>query len=494
MSYSSIEISNNLIKNSKEGLYNYSSFNYNLDLFSSCYEFLVFPYKDQQSKINNIQRRFKNALDENKTLALANLLYILDIRNGLGRRDEFKILFSFLCLNDKESALYVLNLIPSLGRWDYIFVGLKTSIEDEVISMIKNQIEKDLKSDTPSLLAKWMPTHRTHKKVNLTAKYLMYKLNVNEKTYRKTLSFLRDKLNIVEKKLSNKKYDDIVFEHVPCKAILKYRHTFYDNCFEKYTDFLKGLMNNTKKVNINGFECKDITKQVMYYDYCCVSHISKEQNILFNSMWENQKQLYFKSENILVCADTSKSMYKEGRTISSSIGLAIYTAQHINGIVKNRYISFSNTAKYSKIKGLNIYNKIVNFKYGNSKSNIDSVFKLLLSKANKNNDKNFKMPEELIIISDMEFERGAYSKDCTNFCGWRTEFVRSGFIMPKIIFWNISSETNGYPVTKCDKDTLLISGFSTNILKYIVNLEKFDSIDIMNNVLKHYTNMINDLE
>ena len=39
-----------------------------------------------------IIRLFNNALNENEDLALANLLYILDIRGGKGERRIFKVI------------------------------------------------------------------------------------------------------------------------------------------------------------------------------------------------------------------------------------------------------------------------------------------------------------------------------------------------------------------------------------------------------------------
>ena len=83
-----IEGINNTIVNTKGSKYYNTSYNYNLDLFCS-----VSRYDDEDKIITN----FNNALSENETLALANLLYILDIRNGKGERRIFKIIFKYLC-------------------------------------------------------------------------------------------------------------------------------------------------------------------------------------------------------------------------------------------------------------------------------------------------------------------------------------------------------------------------------------------------------------
>ena len=208
---------NSTILNTKGSKYYASTYNSNLDVFT-----MLTRYASE----SEIIRLFNNALNENTILALSNLLYILDIRNGKGERRLFKIIFKYLCLNHKDLALQVLPYISKLGRYDYILVGLDTPINNEVISLIKEQLNEDLVSNNPSLLAKWLPSHRTHNMNNKVAKKIMNSLNMTEKEYRKTLSILISKINIIEKNLTNKEYDNIDFNEIPTKAMLKYINTF----------------------------------------------------------------------------------------------------------------------------------------------------------------------------------------------------------------------------------------------------------------------------
>ena len=68
---------NSLINNTKGGKNYASTFNANLNLFSGASRF------DSEFKCVN---KFLQAYNEDKELALANLLYILDIREGKGER------------------------------------------------------------------------------------------------------------------------------------------------------------------------------------------------------------------------------------------------------------------------------------------------------------------------------------------------------------------------------------------------------------------------
>ena len=75
------------ITNTKGSKYYNTTYNSNLDVFSMLSRY------DSNKKII---RLFDNAIKEDESLALANLLYILDIRKGKGERRIFKIIFKNL--------------------------------------------------------------------------------------------------------------------------------------------------------------------------------------------------------------------------------------------------------------------------------------------------------------------------------------------------------------------------------------------------------------
>ena len=242
------------IENTKGSRYYTSTYDANLDIFAS-----ISRYNDTEEIIT----KFKKAIAEDKTLALANLLYILDIRGGKGERLLFKTMFRYLYQTEKEMALLILPKISQYGRWDYILEGLDTLIDEEVISLIRNQLEEDKMSASPSLLAKWLPSHRTHNINNEIAKNLIKKLKITEEEYRKTLSLIRKKLNLIENNLSKKDYSSIDFEKVPTKAMIKYRECFNRNCEEKYSKYLSEVNSGTKKINTSGLFCYEIVRNIL---------------------------------------------------------------------------------------------------------------------------------------------------------------------------------------------------------------------------------------
>ena len=466
---------NSTIINTKGSEYYASTYDSNLDVFT-----MLSRYNSDEEMI----RLFNNALNENEALALANLLYVLDIRSGKGERRIFKTIFKNLCINHTNSALRVLSFIGELGRYDYVLVGIDTPIEKEVIELIKNQLELDIDSEHPSLLAKWLPSHRTHSKNSLLAKKVMSGLNMSEKEYRKMLSSLRSKLNIVEKNLTERQYENIEFSKVPTKAMLKYTNAYMNRMSEKYLEFKNSVKSGEVKINTEGLFVYEIVKNLLWGN-----PVDEE---LYDLMWNNQKDvLKGCNTNVLVMADTSGSMTSyAGIPYATSVGLALYTAERNTGIFKNHFITFSDRPYLCEVKGTTIKEKVYNIPSIVANTDIDKAFELILKTAKDNDIKQEELPSHLLIISDMEFDYGVYSKGGTNFDGWKQAFEVEGYKLPTIIFWNVAGSTKGVPTTKFDNDVAMVSGFSTNILENLLSLEEYTPTNIMMDKLSIYLEML----
>ena len=499
---------------------NESTLNFNLDMFA-------YSSRDPKQDYEKNKNRFKNALIENDEIALANLLYTLDIRNGKGERALFKSYFSALIEMNKDCAIQILPYIPELGRWDYVFEGIGTEIEENVYELIRAYLMMDIKNyneNKPvSLLAKWLPSIKTHNKKNYFAVKLAKKLNLTEKEYRKILSKLRDSLNIVEKHITNKEYEKIEYISVPSKAMVKYKNLFftkdevrfkefieelkdskkakYDNLF--MNDFAKMYLDNLMKIGINYFYERTIKEacRLLFNNFflkdleensqILLQNFKNEKNLI-NTMWKKQSKIEF-DKNVLVIADTSGSM--EGTPFETAISLAIYISQNNKSEEwRNKFIIFSSDCiEYSYDKDAEFTDIIDNIPLIAENTNIDKVFKKIL---NDSIEKNLPQLDEVIIISDMEFDMVQDKKDMSNFKHWKSEFAKYNYELPKIIFWNVARNVESFPITKLDYGTCLVSGYSKNILKSIIDIENFDPIDIMLKTLekKNYFKMVKEIK
>ena len=498
---------------------NESTLNFNLDMFA-------YSSRDREQDHEKNKNRFKNALIENDKIALANLLYTLDIRNGKGERALFKSYFSALIEMNKDCAIQILPYIPELGRWDYIFEGIGTEIEENVYELIRAYLMMDIKNyneNKPvSLLGKWLPSIKTHNKKNYFAVKLAKKLNLTEKEYRKILSKLRDRLNIVEKHITNKEYEKIEYISVPSKAMVKYKNLFftkdevrfkefieelkdskktkYDNLF--MNDFVKMYLDNLGKIGVNYFYgktikeayknsisdlIKDLSLKELEDRQILLQRLKDEKNLI-NIMWKKQTKIGF-DKNVLVVADTSASM--RGTPFETAISLAIYISQNNKSEQwRNRFMIFSSDCVvYSYDKDSEFTDIIDGIPIIMTNTDIDKVFKKIL---NDSLEKKLPQLDEVIIISDMEFDMVQDRKDMSNFKYWKSEFAKHNYELPKIIFWNVAKNVGSFPVTKLDYGTCLVSGYSKNILKSIIDIENFDPIDVMLKTLeeKKYFEMV----
>ena len=167
---------------------------------------------------------FSKAYSENPTLAMKTLFYLRDFTQGQGERKFFRLALKHLALHNKESLIKNLHLVPEFGRWDDLWALLDTNVKEDVVKLVVNQLNEDIKTERPSLLAKWMPSENASSHTTKRyAKLIRQAVGTTPRKYRKLLSQLRAKINIVETKLTEKEYSEIDYSKLPSKAGMQYR-------------------------------------------------------------------------------------------------------------------------------------------------------------------------------------------------------------------------------------------------------------------------------
>lgn len=476
-----------------------SSLSKNLDMFA-----LGGASRNREDR--EITNMFGEAYQEKKELALRNLVHLRNIRHGgLGERRAFRKSLDYL-LNktsvDRESEQVVANLVgylPDLGRWDdvvYVFANAQSkALKTAVARMIALQLVQD-KDDASvgkeiSLLSKWLPSVNTSsQETKKTARELVTyiygaRTNRNEKKYRKLLSYLRNHLNVLEVKMSSKKWNQIDYNKVPSVASVKYRTAFHRNDGNRYEEYLDGLATGESKVNASVTYPYQI---VQAYD----RHYGRGEAIdrLLEGAWDALPDYIEGSdERAIVVADTSGSM--TGTPMDVSVSLAIYCAQKLKGEFAGKYISFSNnpTLNSINVNGTLSENldRVYQTDWGMS-TDIDKVFKLVLDTAKRNNMKQDELPNKIIIVSDMEFDNaqsgwGSEEFTATNYQNAKRNFKEAGYEIPQIIFWNVDARSNVIPVRKDEVGTALVSGLTPTIFKTILNGDIMDPEKHMLDVL-----------
>ena len=454
-----------------------------LDMFSVCGAY-------RQHSVEDCILMFKNALEENETLAVKCLFYLGDCRGGQGERRFFRVCFKWLAKNYPEVALRNLQAIPEYRRWDdVIYSTVETPIEDAALAFIKHQLALDVESKTPSLLAKWMPSENaSSRETKRVAGIVRAYLGMTHKQYRKTLSVLRERINIVERLMSENRWEEIEFDKIPSKAGLIYKNAFArrDMIAKKYETFAKSA---DTKVNAAVLTPYDVAHQA----FSC-SRRDEVNRAMIDKYWENLPNYYQDNEeNGLAIVDVSGSM--SGLPLEAAVSLGAYIAEHGHGPFANHFITFSVKPELVKFEGVDIVDKFQRAKSANWEMNTDikAVFNMLLTVAKQENTKPEDMPERLYIFSDMQFDdcvtdgtmikdRWGEYRNRPDAAGMETllesiasEWAAAGYELPKVVFWNLRASTNNIPAL--GGRFSYVSGLSPSMIETILSGK--DGYDLM---------------
>jgi hypothetical protein len=418
---------------------------------------------------DDIISAFTKAFSEDALRALKALFYFRDIRQGQGERRLFRVIAKYLANHHTDVMAKNIHLIPEYGRWDDLYVFFDTPLEEKVGELIKEQFNKDLNSEHPSLLAKWLKSENTSSKESRRLATKTRKiLGLSPKQYRKALASLRKKIDVVEVKMSANEWSKIIFEHVPSQAMLKYRNAFNRHEPDRYQEYLNSLSKGETKVNTKTLYPYQLVHKVGIGWWN--KHLSLEEEKLLNEMWNNLPDyIGDKKENSIAVVDVSGSMY--GTPIEVAISLGLYMAERNKGKFHNHFITFSECPQLQEIKGITFCEKVRNMAdadWGMS-TNIEAVFDLILNTAIKYNIPKEEMIDKIYIISDMEFNacvRGGNDK--TLFENIRERYHQHGYELPRLVFWNVDARNQQFPMTMNDVGVQLVSGFSPTLFEQVM--------------------------
>lgn len=424
---------------------------------------------------------FANAYQENPTYALKCLFYLRDIKEGQGERRFFRTCFKWLCKNDTAAARKLVQFLPNYGRYDDLWYATEdTECWRNAMAIVEDQLALDLDSKTPSLLAKWLPSENTssYETRHIATKIRRY-LGLQHKEYRKQLTLLREKIKVVEKLMSENRWDEIEFDKIPSKAGLIYKNAFArrDIIAKKYENFIKSDKTTVNAKTLYPYEIVGEVVNHLNDNWTgCHLKMSDLERETVEKYWNNLPNYFENSKNnsILCVVDTSGSMTGSSKSapINVAISLGMYAAERCTGPFKDYYISFASRPQLIHIEGEDFADKVKRIYETNlvDNTNLPAVFKLLKETALANPGSAKDLPSTIVVISDMEIDTATSSGWRDVYKGWTTEtaatemekirqeWAMAGLILPKLVYLNVDARQN----TILDSGDMVtfISGFS----------------------------------
>ena len=435
-----------------------------------------------------IYDKFMKAYFEDKMMALRWLFFARDVRGGLGERRLFRTVLKNMAKDDPDTVKRLAYLVSEYGRYDDLWCLFGTDVDGVVFDIIKKQLSDDIanmaENKPVSLLAKWLPSvNASSTRTKMDARYICKNLGMTERKYRKILSSLRSYIDIVESKMSAKKWEDIKYETVPSRANLIYNGAFLRNDEERRREYLSKLEKGETKINAGTLFPHDIVHKYSSTNGWGVG----KYDATLESLWKALPDTVNECVNTIVVADGSGSMCCNvgGNTHVTALevanALAIYFAEHSSGDFKDKYITFSSRPQlvdFSQCDSLRDKLRVAYTHNECTNTNIEKVFDLILTTAINGHMKQADIPKNVLIISDMEFDYCATCNGSNRYFNKpnarlfeviKKRFEDAGYQMPRLVFWNVNSRTSTIPVKENDLGVALVSGFSTNVCKMVMS-------------------------
>lgn len=434
---------------------------------------------------------FEDAFKEDEVYALKCLFYLRDIRGGQGERRFFRVVTKYLANKHTDAMARNLRYVPEFGRWDDLYVFVGTKLEKQAFDLMKNQLMLDVDCKTPSLLAKWLKSENTSSaESRALANKTRAAFGMNHRQYRKTLSILRERINVLERLMSAGKWDEIEFDKIPSKAGFQYRNAFARHDIERmrsvkevrsYEDFMK---DDSTKVNAKDLYPYEVVAKAFDLTQSGYSYWSSRQNYDFedsverraiNKYWDNLTD-YFNGCTLdaLCMIDTSGSMWgsQASAPINVAISIGLYAAERARGPFAGHYISFSRQPQLIETKGVDFCDKVQRIYKTNlcENTNIEAAFDMVLDTARRTHCKQSDLPGTIIVVSDMEFDaqRGYYGNSTNTLMeNIEAKWRQYGYKMPNLVYWNVQARQNNIPMTVKDGVTY-VSGFSPVLFEQIM--------------------------
>ncbi len=442
----------------------------------------------REAEDDRIERLFADAYKEDALFATKLAFYGRDVRGGLGERRTFRIMLRYMAQYHPEALRANLDLVGVYGRYDDLYELTGTQLEEEMWAAMKTQFEEDRKNMAEghaiSLLAKWIKTadassEKTRKLGILTAQKLGY--SVYE--FKRIVRQMRKHIGVVEGLMSAGKWDEISYSAVPSRAMMIYRNAFRRHDEDRFTAYVDRAVKGEEVIHSATLFPYDIVEKYLSFSWNIANaQIPAEESKVLEAQWRALPEYVEKGTNAIVMADVSGSMM--GRPMATSIGLALYFAEHNRGAYHDLFMTFSGSPEIVSVKGQTLQQKLASIAKAKWGMNTDlySAFDRILQLALQNRVRKEDMVKSIIVISDMEIDQCG-NRDWTFYDQMRDKYRKNGYEIPNVIFWNVNSRHDVFHADSHRKGVQLCSGQSAAVFKQMLSCIGLTPLEAMKQVI-----------
>lgn len=486
-----------------------------------------------RSTENSVRQNLNSAWQSNAKDALKLVFYLLDVREGKACTKPALFAFLWLyerhpktllanivhlvkfgCVRDLPTLLMMIRCKHAKGidyqDWqikkvrdvqrkfdhdnfykkvrDATIPNAAKELHEAIVKLFVDSLVQDKrqmnKAKPVSLFSKWLPSQDSY--LNRTTalfddvamqiyhmdhgdaqrRPLLHARNHLRKAY---ISPLRKYSQIVERLMSEKKWNEVAYAKVPSVCMTRNATNFKNHDEERYLAYLKGAAAGETKINVSALKPHEICFPSLKQSKALPPDLANAQWQAYVTRMQNSGVL----NNAVAVCDVSGSMTGEPMNVAISLGLLV--ASLAQAPWKDHLITFSQDPQFHLISGSNLAEKLEDIKYMNwgANTNFDRVFDLILATAKRNSLKEEEMPKTLFVFSDMQFDQADSNMTTTAYDRIKKKYANYGYELPQIVFWNLR-DSKGVPVTITDEGTALIGGFSGNLLKIFLEGAEFE--------------------
>ena len=465
-----------------------------------------------------------------------------DIRGGKGERATTKMLWDFMmdCLpaRDFELTSQMLELVPEYGSWKDLFVLAHErkpydGVYCKIVQFAAEQLKKDRaaiefnlanatgeKPMKVSLLAKWIPRENRMPGIAKSIAQQLFPLVTRPSSlmqcYRKMVSSINAHLKTTETFMCARDFDEIEPKRVPGRCLQKHMLAFLNEkkdhslrrpddesrmeCRAHFQDFFQQAKEG--KVTV---KAKDVVfPHELVKKIATTGEMSVDERngtvAQWNAIVKGAQEAGGLGRSLAMC-DFSGSMQGSGSNgdtpywVSMAMGLLI--AECTTAEFKDTFLTFDSTPILHKLHPGDVVDRVNDIQRSGVGQGLSTDFQkamdLVLANIKRNRVRPGEEPENLIVITDMNWDAACASHQRSAYTGnsyrhvvktnpWQThiQMIREAFkragedmwgvplVPPRIVIWNVAATSQDFHASSNEEGVVMLGGWSPSLFKNLL--------------------------